>query len=130
MRGFETIAAMDLSLPSPIYIKRLASPQPVDPPAGGIFVYDMPTSWSFDFNLAMTGNGQLNIYLSNDDPSTSVYVASPVYTYAITIGKFAGNSTKLTLDSGFKITVKYIFAKFVPSGSVTGVINIQGTIIY
>lgn len=130
MRGFEITGVIDVTVATPRYIIRLASPQPTDPPVGGVFAYDMPRSWSFDFNLVTTGNGQLNIYLSNDDPSVSTYVASPVYIYPITAGQFANNTTKLTLDSGFKVTTKYMFAKFVPSGTVTGLINIQGTILY
>lgn len=130
MVGFETIGSIDVSVPNPIYVKRLASPEPPEPPVGGVSRYDMPQSWSFDFNLNIIGNGVLNVYLSNDDPVVSTYVSSPVYSYTIASGKFAGNSTKLTLDSGFKITVKYLFAKFIASGSVSGVIGIQGTIIY
>jgi hypothetical protein len=130
MRGFESFGSINVSSLNPIYIKRLASPESPDDLGGGLIYYDMPVSWSFDFNLGITGNGQLNLYLSNDDPSTSSYVSSPVYSYAITAGRFSGNSTKLTLDSGFKITVKYLAAKFIASGSVSGVIDIQGTIIY
>ena len=92
--------------------------------------FDMPTSFSLDFNLTSSNAvGTLDIILQNDDPSVSTFLTTPKLSFPISGGTFASNQTKQTIDSNGATFTKYLYAKYT-STSGTGTIAITGQISF
>ena len=101
--------------------------------AGIAAVFDMPVSWSVDVNIdSVDATGTVDVLVSNDDPTTSKYISTPVFSYQVSAGKLDQGATKQTVDSGFGVTAKYLAIRFTPRQGTKGSGNIvlQGVIVY
>jgi hypothetical protein len=128
MRAIEFQGSILVATPT-LFVYKLAGSQTVQ--NDGTVVYDMPLSWSLDVNLtSIDAAGSVDILLSNDDPTVSTFITSPAFTYPVTAGKFSGNTTKQTVDSGFRVTTKYLAIRLTKTGGANGNMDIQGLIIY
>ena len=92
--------------------------------------FDMPRGFSMDFNITSSDAvGTLEIFLQNDDPTTSTFTSTSKLSFPISGGTFSSSQTKQTVDSNGTIFTKYLYAKYTRT-SGTGSIAIIGQITY
>lgn len=125
MAAINYLNTLDLSTSGSISIL-LASKECLQP--GGLF--DLAKSFAFDLNLtSANAAGELQVFLQNDDGTTSTFISKPNTKFTIATGTYPDGQTKETIDSNGVIKTKYCFIKWVRS-SGTGTLQIDGQIEY
>lgn len=91
--------------------------------------FDMPLNYCFDLNITSTdAEGTVEIFLQNDDPTTSTFTQTGKLTFAVASGTFGSSQTKQTVDSQGLAYTKYVYIKYTrTAGSGTIAINGQKT---
>lgn len=83
--------------------------------------------YSFDLNLSSSNAaGTIAIYAQNTNPATDTFTRSPIKTYDVSAGTFAGGLTSVPIDSAYLTASTYCVVQWTKV-SGTGTLAVTGS---